>query len=173
MKFLMSIVSILISTNCLAQYRVKVCQGVTEKVCEKEETPMSHGGEFETLKEAQDWIELNEKPSSIGLSPWGKPERLVPLDGASEEDRFTIGAEVISATEDSPAMLKLPKTYSYTIKDISEQKQAEVAVREAKINRRKQALEKLKEFDDSKSYTAAQLKAFIKAIIEKDVGIQE
>lgn len=52
--------------------------------------------------------------------------------------------------------------------EVKASQEREETARQEKAKTRKAAKEKLKEFDDSKTYTAAQLKTFIKALIEKE-----
>ena len=140
--FFYILVPFLITVQALAQFRLEVFDLHGNSL---------GGADFETYELAQKNCEDN-----CGKGAWGKPERLVPLDGASDEER-ALAIEVIPADEINgiPSQLKLRKTYSYTITDVTQERQAEEAARAAAITKKTQAREALKDCntDDLESAT--------------------
>jgi hypothetical protein len=140
---------------------------------------VTHGGEFETEELANSWVEENS-PSGA----WGKLERVIPRSEATNDEINTelleeIAAEFEGFGEDGlpvqvqPERVRLKKTFSVTISDITSQKIAESKVSEAFAEMQKGAniLAKFRAMNKLKSLTKQQKKAIrsnpvVKEIIE-------
>lgn len=92
------LLSLIISFNCFAQFRVEI---------HDLDGKLTNAGEFETLDAANSWI-LENSPTGA----FGRPEKIVQLDGANDEDR-ALAVEVIPANEErgTPSMLRTRKAF--------------------------------------------------------------
>jgi hypothetical protein len=103
----------LVSLNCFAQYKVEIKNLKGE---------VTHSGEFLTLPEVEAWV-----ASHAPTGDWGRPDKLVSLDGATDEDR-ALAIEVIPANEKTktPSMLRTRANFIVSDPvDVSAQKAAE------------------------------------------------
>lgn len=155
------IIILLASLSVFAQYKVEVKNLNGE---------LTHGAEFETQELAQAWISEQENDGS-----WGKLERVIPKAQASDEELNEMLLEEIPAEfegfgddglplEVEPVKVKLKRTFSVEIKDISE----EIAAQKEKENRKKLARERFEKFDMSKldnATTILGLKAAVRDLL--------
>lgn len=131
----------------------------------------THGAEFSTMKEAENWIMENEPNGA-----WGKLERFVPLNEASDQDRAD-AVEVIPANEETkePSMLRLRRNFEVVGPiDITAEKEQAAEAENTKKQRKLVAMERVKEFqsaDLDSATTIAQLRARMKVILEDIVQI--
>lgn len=118
-----------LSTPVFAQYKV-VVKNLAKQV--------TFRSEFSTTLEAEKWIASQEEDNA-----WGFKERIIPSAELKSEDRSLILATYpIEWSEPDlqgyakviqPERVKLKQTYSYTIEDITAQKQLEEAMAVAKV----------------------------------------
>lgn len=87
----------------------------------------THGQKFSTLDEANEWVFQVENKQN---NPWGKLERTIPSSEATPEE-MAVALEIIpEVVDESPEMVRLPKTYEIEIVDITEQYQKEQRIKE-------------------------------------------
>lgn len=112
------------SMNSQAQYKLEVLdlQG-----------NVLGGGEYATQELAEAACEAN-----CGSGAFGQKERLVPLDGSTEEER-ALALEIIPANEQegTPSLVRVRKTYSHTITDVTAQRTSAAALSSALRNAQK------------------------------------
>jgi hypothetical protein len=132
---------------------------------------LTHGGEFSTEAEAQSWVQAQELPIAKDLSAWGKLERLVDLKDASDEDRAQ-AIEVVPANQETgePSKLRLRKSYTVTITDVTAERQAENSARALKQQRIQDALNDLDSISDS-DVDAFSVPAPVKAFLKRQIKI--
>lgn len=145
------IILLLISFDCFAQFKVEV---------KDLDGNVTHSAEFSSNAEAKAWAS-----SHAASGDFGRPEKLVPLDGASDEDR-ALAIEVIPASGETPSMLRTRAKFIVSDPiDVSAQKAAEAAA----IQDKKDALERLKSLCsgvDTASTTALKLAALKSCLID-------
>lgn len=163
---------LLFSFKVFAEFKVDVCHRDNSAAC-AELNPVgdpNFSATFQTEAEAQAWVADQEKPVMQDRSSWGLLERLVPLEGASDEDR-ALSIEVIPANEEAgtPSMLKLRKMYSHIIRDVTAKVSAEKAMAAAMavaykaIDCGKSAQALLLVRNGSKNLSTAQVKTLVSA----------
>jgi hypothetical protein len=130
------------------------------KIIDIKSNQQTHGASFATEQEAQDWISLIESKLPC---PWGKLERTIPFDQATEEelqDALEIIEEIYE--EDiliSPKLVRLPKTFQITTEDKTQQLNVENLITQGQENERKckRALAFIGGYNDSRNLTTTQI----------------
>jgi hypothetical protein len=145
------IILLLISFNSFAQFKIEV---------KDLDGNLTHSGDFTSPEEAKAWASTHAIQGNFG-----RPEKLVPLDGATDEDR-ALAIEVVPASGDAPSMLRTRAKFTVSDPiDVSAQKLAEAQA----IQDKKDAQERLKSLCsgvDAASTTAAKVTALKSCLVD-------
>ena len=152
-KLLSACCLLVVSNLALAQFKVEI---------KNLDGAVTHSAEFKTREELDLWVEKQDSAKS-----WGKHERLVPLEGTTDEER-ALSIEVIPADEETKtqSMLKLRKMY--VIGDVQDRTEeialakAEVELKESKKLAAKESLKSCAPAEIESATTIAAIKSALK-----------